>query len=65
MLTITELGKKMAITKATRILEEMDSDRKIEKKMAELERSTNERERLQAIAIRSILNGGTEESGII
>ena len=62
MLTITELGKKMAITKATRILEEMDSDRKIEKKMAELERSTNERERLQAIAIRSILNGGTEES---
>ena len=62
MLTITESRKKMARVKALRILDELSSDRMIEEKMMSLERSANERDRIQAITMRSILNGDTDDS---
>ena len=62
MLTITEVRKKMAHKKALNTLNELASDRMIEETMMALERSANERDRIQAIAMRSILNGDTESS---
>ena len=62
MLKITESRKKMARVKALRILDELSSDRMIEEKMMSLERSANERDRIQAITMRSILNGDTDDS---
>lgn len=62
MLVITELRKKVAHRNALITIEAMGSDRQVEEKMMELERSTSNKDRLQAIAMRSILNGNTEES---
>ena len=62
MIRVTELSKKHAFLKARKELEALTSDRKIEKKITDLERSSREGERLKAIAMRSILLGDTEES---
>ena len=61
MITITDMRKIVAFRKAYKTMEGL-SDRQIITRADALARSTDERERLQSIAMRSILMGDTEES---
>ena len=61
MLIITDIRKKYALKKAHEMVASL-SDRQIITTADALERSTDERKRIQSIAIRSVLMGDTEKS---
>ena len=61
MIVITDIRKKIALKKAHEIMEGL-SDRQIITTADALERSSDEKKRIQSIAIRSVLMGDTEKS---